>query len=565
MKTVDATAARRAALGNVLLLGGFALLSALLWLWQAGEWRWHDPGSARWLAVALLVGAWLGLFGLLRFRRRARPRRPVVVKDMASGQPARLDAGEAPAARTRPADVALRVVYASQTGFAEQLARQTSQSLRLAGLSVPVDGIDRLSLDDLRQAGRVLFVVSTTGDGEPPDMALGFSRELMQQPASLAGLHYGLLALGDSDYEDFCGFGRQLQRWLQASGAQALFDPVEVDSEDDASLRRWQHHLAMLGGVPDLPDWQAPKYQRWQLVERRLLNPGSVGEPCFHLALKPLEGRADWRAGDLAEIGPRHAAEAVATWLAARGLDGRVVVPFGHRERLPLATLLARCRLPEPDEVDGLDEEGVAAVLQQLPHRAYSIASLPQDGTLQLIVRRMRARGGYPGLGSGWLTEHAPIGAEIALRVRSNINFHVPGDARPLLLIGNGTGLAALRALLKQRLAAGQMRNWLLFGERHRAHDFLHREDVERWIAEGAIARADFAWSRDQGERIHVQQRLREAGDELRRWVDEGAAIYVCGSLDGLAPGVDAVLCEVLGAERVARLREQGRYRRDVY
>ena len=528
------------------------LQRGVFWMRQLPQWRW--------------IGSALSLFGLLRFRRQAVPRRPVAVKDMATAQPpAARAANEIRTVQARPADVALRVVYASQTGFAEQLARQTSQSLRLAGLSAPVDGIDRLSLDDLRHAGRVLFVVSTTGDGEPPDMALGFSRELMQQPASLAGLHYGLLALGDSDYEDFCGFGRQLQRWLQASGAQALFDPVEVDSEDDASLRRWQHHLAMLGGVPDLPDWQAPKYQRWQLVERRLLNPGSVGEPCFHLALKPLEGRADWQAGDLAEIGPRHAAEAVATWLAARGLDGRVVVPFGHRERLPLATLLARCRLPEPDEVDGLDEEGVAAVLQQLPHRAYSIASLPQDGTLQLIVRRMRARGGYPGLGSGWLTEHAPIGAEIALRVRSNINFHVPGDARPLLLIGNGTGLAALRALLKQRLAAGQMRNWLLFGERHRAHDFLHREDIERWIAEGAIARADFAWSRDQGERIHVQQRLREAGDELRRWVDEGAAIYVCGSLDGLAPGVDAVLCEVLGAERVARLRAQGRYRRDVY
>jgi sulfite reductase (NADPH) flavoprotein alpha-component len=528
------------------------LQRGVFWMRQLPQWRW--------------IGSALSLFGLLRFRRQAVPRRPVAVKDMATAQPpAARAANEIRTVQARPADVALRVVYASQTGFAEQLARQTAQSVRLAGLSAPVDGIDRLSLDDLRQAGRVLFGVSTTGDGEPPDMALGFSRELMRQPASLAGLHYGLLALGDSDYEDFCGFGRQLQRWLQASGAQALFDPVEVDSEDDASLRRWQHHLAMLGDVPDLPDWQAPKYQRWQLVERRLLNPGSVGEPCFHLALKPLEGRADWQAGDLAEIGPRHAAEAVATWLAARGLDGRVVVPFGHRERLPLATLLARCRLPEPDEVDGLDEEGVAAVLQQLPHRAYSIASLPQDGTLQLIVRRMRARGGYPGLGSGWLTEHAPIGAEIAQRVRSNINFHVPGDARPLLLIGNGTGLAALRALLKLRIAADRTRNWLLFGERHRAHDFLHREDIERWIAEGAIARADFAWSRDQGERIHVQQRLREAGDELRRWVDEGAAIYVCGSLDGLAPGVDAVLCEVLGAERVARLREQGRYRRDVY
>jgi sulfite reductase (NADPH) flavoprotein alpha-component len=508
----------------------------------------------------------LDLFGLLRFRRHAAPRRPVAVKDMAASEsPATRDAGDIRSIEARPADAMLRVVYASQTGFAEQLARQTAQSLQLAGLPTRMIGIGDLALDDLRQAGRVLFVVSTTGDGEPPDMAQRFSRKLMQQPASLAGLHYGLLALGDSDYEDFCGFGRQLQRWLQASGAQALFDPVEVDSEDDASLRHWQHHLAMLGGAPDLPDWQAPKYQRWQLVERRLLNPGSVGEPCFHLAMKPLEGRADWQAGDLAEIGPCHAAEAVAAWLAARGLDGRVVVPFGHRERLPLATLLARCRLPEPGEVDGLDEEGVAAILQQLPHRAYSIASLPRDGTLQLIVRRMRARGGYPGLGSGWLTEHAPIGAEIALRVRSNVNFHAPRDARPLVLIGNGTGLAALRALLKQRIAVGRTRNWLLFGERHRAHDFLHREDIERWIGEGAIERADFAWSRDQGERIHVQQRLREAGDELRRWVDEGAAIYVCGSLDGLAPGVDAALCDVLGAGQVAQLREQGRYRRDVY
>lgn len=512
------------------------------------------------------INSALDLFGLLRFRRHAAPRRPVAVKDMAASEsPATRDAGDIRSIEARPADAMLRVVYASQTGFAEQLARQTAQSLQLAGLPTRMIGIGDLALDDLRQAGRVLFVVSTTGDGEPPDMAQRFSRKLMQQPASLAGLHYGLLALGDSDYEDFCGFGRQLQRWLQASGAQALFDPVEVDSEDDASLRHWQHHLAMLGGAPDLPDWQAPKYQRWQLVERRLLNPGSVGEPCFHLAMKPLEGRADWQAGDLAEIGPCHAAEAVAAWLAARGLDGRVVVPFGHRERLPLATLLARCRLPEPGEVDGLDEEGVAAILQQLPHRAYSIASLPQDGALQLIVRRMRARGGYPGLGSGWLTEHAPIGAEIALRVRSNVNFHAPRDARPLVLIGNGTGLAALRALLKQRIAVGRTRNWLLFGERHRAHDFLHREDIERWIGEGAIERADFAWSRDQGERIHVQQRLREAGDELRRWVDEGAAIYVCGSLDGLAPGVDAALCDVLGAGQVAQLREQGRYRRDVY
>lgn len=565
MRKPDATMARRVTLGNAILLGGFALLSAALLLLHADALQWRDPGVARWLDAALVLAAWLGLLGWLCCRRLPEPSKPLPMADAAVGHDpvavavvadARVDAAQV--------EVGVQVVYASQTGFAAQLARQTLQSLQAAGVPAQLHGLDTLTLDELRHAGQVLFVASTTGDGEPPDMALAFSRLAMKRPAQLDGLRYGLLALGDGDYEDYCGFGRQLQRWLEASGAQALFDPVEVDSEDEASLRHWQHHLAMLSGVSDLPDWQAPKYQRWQLIERRLLNPGSVGEPCFHLELKPLQGSTNWQAGDLVEIGPCHAPDKVATWLSSRELDGRVPVAFG-KERLPLAALLARCRLPEPGEVEGLDEDAVAATLQRLPHRAYSIASLPEDGAIHLLVRQMRGRGGYLGLGSGWLTAHAPLGTEVALRVRSNVNFHAPRDARPLILIGNGTGLAALRALLKARIAAGHRRNWLLFGERHAAHDFLYRDEIERWVADGRIERADFAWSRDQAERIHVPQRLREAADELQRWVDAGAAVYVCGSLDGLAPGVDAALRDVLGDARLEQLRGQGGYRRDVY
>ncbi|KQZ80197.1 sulfite reductase subunit alpha [Rhodanobacter sp. Root561] len=563
MKPVDAITARRTLLGNAILLGGFGLLSALLLLLHVEGLHWRDPGGERWLDAALVLLAWLGLLGWLRHRQAVAPRKPTKMLDMTAGRPTAV-ADRAAVTPQAAADTTVRVIYASQTGFAEQLAQQTLQSLQAAGMAVRLDGIDGVTVDDLRRASRVLFVVSTTGDGEPPDMALAFNRQAMSQAQALAGLRYGLLALGDSDYEDFCGFGRQLQRWLQASGAQALFDPVEVDSEDEGSLRHWQHHLATLSGVNDLPDWQAPKYQRWRLVERRLLNPGSVGDPCFHLALQPLQGSASWQAGDLVEIGPCHPAERVAAWLSAQSLDGRVPVSY-RKQRQPLAELLARCRLPEADAVDGLDEEAVAALLQWLPHREYSIASLPDDGAIHLLVRQMRGRGGYLGLGSGWLTGHAPIGAEIALRVRGNSNFHAPRDGRPMILIGNGTGLAALRALLKARIGAGHQRNWLLFGERQQAHDFLHRDDIECWLAAGWIERADFAWSRDQAERIHVQQRLREAADDLLAWVEAGAAIYVCGSLDGLAPGVDAVLNEVLGATRVEQLRQHGRYRRDVY
>ena len=564
MKQRDAAMARRASVSNALLLGGFGLLSALLVLLHADELSWRDPGGERWLDCALVLLGWLALLGWLRYRRHPAPRKPAGMLDKMTAVQMTAVEQESEQACAMPTDVAVRVIYASQTGLAKQLARQTLHRLQMAGMAVRLDGIDRVTVDELRQAGRVLFVASTTGGGEPPDMALAFSRLAMQQPVSLGGLRYGLLALGDSDYEEFCGFGHQLQRWLQASGAQALFDPVQVDSEDEASLRHWQHHLGKLSGVSDLPDWRAPQYQRWRLVERCLLNAGSVGESCFHLALQPMHGHASWQAGDLVEIGPCHAVQRVTTWLSAQGLDGRVSVSCEKR-RLPLAELLACCRLPESGEVDGLDEQAVAALLQRLPHREYSIASLPEDGAIHLLVRQMRGHGGYPGLGSGWLTEHAPVGTEIALRVRANTNFHAPRDARPMILVGNGTGMAALRALLKARIAAGHRRNWLLFGERHAAHDFFYREEIEHWMAQGWIERADFAWSRDQTERIHVQQRLREAADTLLTWVDAGAAIYVCGSLDGLAPGLDAVLLDLLGATRVEQLRQQGRYRRDVY
>jgi sulfite reductase (NADPH) flavoprotein alpha-component len=119
--------------------------------------------------------------------------------------------------------------------------------------------------------------------------------------------------------------------------------------------------------------------------------------------------------------------------------------------------------------------------------------------------------------------------------------------------------------LLKTRVEAGRHRNWLLFGEREYARDFYHRDEILRWQQQGSIERLDLAWSREGISRVYVQDRLRESSDLLRQWVEQGAAIYVCGSLAGMAPGVDTVLREALGEAMVEQLREAGRYRRDVY
>lgn len=134
-----------------------------------------------------------------------------------------------------------------------------------------------------------------------------------------------------------------------------------------------------------------------------------------------------------------------------------------------------------------------------------------------------------------------------------------------MILIGNGTGLAGLRAHLKARIQSGATRNWLLFGERQRTHDFFHAGELLAWQSQGQLEHLDLAFSRDGGEHRYVQHALLAHGDRLRQWIDEGATVYVCGSLAGMAPEVDAALRSMLGDERIEELRGAGRYRRDVY
>lgn len=408
------------------------------------------------------------------------------------------------------------IAFASQTGFAAELANRTAQSLQAAGEPVMLASLQQVSDQVLRQAKQALFVVSTTGEGDAPDPAAAFVRNVLDSVVPLKSLSYGVLALGDREYDNYCAFGHRIDQWLRHQGATPLFDLIEVDNGDEGALRHWQHQLSVLSNSPDLPDWEAPRYERWQLSARHHVNPGSAGDACFHIELRPREGvSATWQAGDIAEVDPRNS-----TW----------------------------------------DEK-----LAPLPHREYSIASLPADGAIHLLVRQMRRPDGEPGLGSGWLTAGARIGDEIAVRVRANPNFHAPRSDVPLILIGNGTGMAGLRALLKTRIVEGRHRNWLIFGERNAACDRFYGDEIERWAAEGKLARVDLVFSRDQPERRYVQHRLLECADELKRWVDDGAAIYVCGSLQGMAPAVDAALAEVLGAGTLEELAISSRYRRDVY
>jgi len=457
-----------------------------------------DPGALRLLAAAAVLLMYAALCGFIYRAERS--------KQQKSEQDA------AALGATAEGVTPILVAFASQTGFAEQLAWQSARLLHTAGVPVRVLPLGQLSLDELARTERALFIVSTYGEGDAPDNGARFTQQAMAADAKLPQLHHAVLALGDSSYANFCGFGRRLDAWLQARGAGALFERIELDNEDAAALTAWQHQVAHLAGTTDLPDWQAPAFEGWQLIERRVLNAGSVGAPVCHLTLAPAAGAAlpQWEAGDLVQV-------------RAPGDPARP--------------------------------------------REYTIASVPADGHLHLLVRQERHADGSLGCASGWLTEQALIGDIVPLRLRAHSSFHIGANAaRPLVLIGNGTGFAGLRSHLKMRAAATpRPPAWLLFGERQSAHDRYFGDEIDGWLAQGVLAHADLVFSRDQGQRLYVQHRVLEHAQRLREWVAEGAAIYVCGSLEGMASGVDAALAEVLGVNELALLADAGRYRRDVY
>jgi len=456
-----------------------------------------------------------------------------------------------PAAGDNPV---ILVAYASEGGRAQQLAQHTAR--RLSGPAqdqVECLALNQLSLSRLQQLQRIIVVASTYGDGEAPDNGRLFLPRLAA--ATVPGLTFAVLALGDSDYPQFCAFGKQLQQQLIRCGAQPLFELVCLDRQQPEQqqavqqpLQNWWQGLEKLGlyagtseggtsecGTSEevaatLSDAARPVIHA-RLSQRQRLNPAADGAPdygaLYELQFQPDDTRLGaepvWQAGDIAEL-----------------------------------TLPARPGQPTQT-------------------RQYTIASVPEEGVLRLLVRLQHQADGTPGLGSGWLCQQLNIGEQAVFTRLDNPGFHAPDDNTPLILIGNGSGLAGLRAHLAQRPASSQ--NWLLFGERSPHHDAIWQEPLKRWLNDGRLQHLDLAFSRWHGDdaealstqlcgQLHsgyVQQALQLQQTRLQHWLQQGASIYVCGSRVGMAQDLDQMLTTLLGEPMVEQLIQAQRYCRDVY
>jgi sulfite reductase (NADPH) flavoprotein alpha-component len=221
-------------------------------------------------------------------------------------------------------------------------------------------------------------------------------------------------------------------------------------------------------------------------------------------------------------------------------------------------------------------------VLQRLAPRMYSIASSQamHKDNVQTTVRVIRYESHglkRQGVASGQLGDRAPVGSKFPIFLHSNASFRMPVDtSAPVIMIGPGTGIAPFRAFLEERQATGQTgENWLFFGEQRAALDFLYKDQFLAMHKDGVLTRLDTAFSRDQAQKVYVQDKMQEHAPELYAWLERGAYFYVCGDASRMAKDVESALLDVIAkgsngtleraAEYLAGMKKQKRYQRDVY
>lgn len=548
----------------------------------------------------------------------------------------------------------LLVMYGSQTGSAEGLAKRIAKEASTQGFEARVMELNAYTSIDLTKESRLIIVTSTWGDGDPPDNATAFWQFLSADTTpQFPQLHYAVLALGDKNYAEFCGAGKKFDERLEKLGAKRLCTRAECDVDYEATAKTWIDGLwsglksvsgnvvaptaalaAPASAATSAKETVASKgYSRQnpfpaRLLTNRRLNADGSAKDTRHFEISLAGSDLNYEIGDALGVMPTNCPVLVEELLAALEFKGEETVKSPSGEDISLHEALLKhyvitqpansfvqtaaerssntelLSLLKPEQKAALDKwlygrdfvdvlractgakftpAEFIGFLRKLQPRLYSISSSPKahPGEVHLTVAAVRyeAHGrGRKGVCSTFLADRVALSeTSVPVFVQTSHGFRLPADTdRPVIMIGPGTGIAPFRAFLEERRATGAKgRNWLFFGDQSRASDFLYQDELTALQADGTLTRLDLAFSRDQTEKIYVQNRMLEAATEFWSWLEAGAHIYVCGDAKRMAKDVDATLHQIIqqvggktveqAAEYVAALKTNKRYQRDVY
>jgi len=538
-------------------------------------------------------------------------------------------------------DLRLTIVYGSQTGNAKREAEAIAHEAQSQGLSVRLLRADAYPVRELANERLLYVVISTQGDGDPPDDAQAFFEFIGGRRApSLKELKFAVLGLGDSSYPQFNSIAKKLDARLAELGATRLFNVGEADVDIATVAAPWRQQAltqarevlktsvvsatitALRPAITSaLLHTREKPFLAEVLVNQRITARESE-QDVRHLEIA-LHETLNYEPGDALGVWPRNHSALVNIVLEQLKLDAEEIITVGDQS-LPLhewlsskreLTRLSKSFVQKHAERNSSDvlnallksqnNEAIAELInqQQLPDllsrfpaqwsadelvnalrplapRLYSIASsrktVGDEAHLTVSLLEYQKESALRrGLASSFLADR-DAGAKLPVFIERNERFRLPPDtSRDILMIGPGTGVAPFRGFVQERTeVAATGRNWLLYGARHAHSQFLYQLEWQDALKKGQLHRLDLAFSRDQAERIYVQQRLRENGAEVYSWLEGGAHLYICGAI-AMGKDVHQALLSIVSeyggksledaGDYLSQLQQSGRYARDVY
>lgn len=523
------------------------------------------------------------------------------------------------AAQAKPSVNKITIAFGTETGNSKKLASSFAAKAKKAGINAKIADLNQYRLNDLQKEEYFITIVSTHGDGEPPAAAKKFFDHIHANGLKLEKMNYGVLALGDTSYPLFCKAGEQVDLQLSKMGAQRLVPLQKCDTDFEADAEAWfdgvlkQLTTSSVSAAPAVVTTVAKKstgkkiYTGTVLASVNLNDRGSNKET-FHIEIEA-EG-VEYLPGDALGIVPENPQHKVEAILKLLDIDADKKYTFRNDEYtafdllkkkleivyLPERVVNAYASLVSQDipatKISLLDLlkiyplknadqfEHLIGILEPIAPRLYSISSSPEahSGEVHITVARDKFSINDElkfGLCSNFLAQFE-VGQEVQFYIHKNSQFRLPADDKDIIMIGPGTGIAPFRSFIAHRDATGANgKNWLFFGDQHFITDFLYQTEIQNWVETGSLSKIDLAFSRDQEEKIYVQNKLKRQGKEVYDWLQSGASVYVCGTKEPMSVDVENALAEIIqthgnkketeALEFINELKSEGRYLKDVY
>ncbi len=511
---------------------------------------------------------------------------------------------------------AVLILYGTKTGNSRLLALEAEKYFKQNGLDAQQVSMGKCTPAVLKEARQVLFIVSTHDDGEPPVAARKFYKQLLSaEQENLPHLAYSICALGDTTYETYCEAGRTLEKHLQRLQAACFNERVECDVDFAAPASEWiktcyqkisKQQTGKAFQESQVKEVLSSAIFNGTISKRLELSTNSEGNLCYHIEVKLNDEAFAFAPGDSIEIIPQNPAPLVE--LICHHLEDNSIkntLKFDKEIcRLTRATLakyytltahkqlhkllqdseMEREYLRKANVFDLLNDfpsrinaQELLTVLPPLRARQYSIANSAKQTCdhIELTIKTIRFQYNntlHEGCASVFTNETLNPGDKLYFRHVSNPDLQLPlNSEKPVILIGNGTGIAPLRAML-QELAQEEMQHkiWLLWGEEKHVPEHMYVQEIKALQDAHKLERVDFVESRSGQKVRYVQDLLKEEQSSVADWIAHEAHIYVCGSKDmekGVRQSIDSLLKEHFSpnALNCQLLQEGGRYFTDVY